>query len=167
MIFQSYPSLYVANYFLTLACPDVEDFITNLKLQKLCYYAKGFSLAVRPEGSPALFDDVLVAWTHGPVSQALYRAFKQYGGTFIPCDDIELDFDVFANKDKKLMDDVYHIYGQYSAWKLRQMTHDEPPWKIAYGHGSGSSIDDAPLREYFLTQTDDDYIQDYLNFEEE
>lgn len=36
----------IAEYFLFLSEPDCEDYISNLKLQKLIYYAQGFSLAI-------------------------------------------------------------------------------------------------------------------------
>lgn len=79
--------------------------------------------------------------------------------------DIEIDFDRIHPRDQKLMDDVYHIYGQYSAWKLRQMTHEEAPWQNSYARREGSPINNTQLREYFLTQTDEEYIQDYLSCE--
>ncbi|CCD30236.1 Putative Phage-associated protein (fragment) [Candidatus Glomeribacter gigasporarum BEG34] len=37
----------VANYFLTLVEEEVGDALSNLKLQKLVYYAQGFHLALR------------------------------------------------------------------------------------------------------------------------
>ena len=27
-----------------------------------------------------------------------------------------------------ILEDVYEEYGQYTAWKLRNMTHEESPW---------------------------------------
>jgi uncharacterized phage-associated protein len=44
----------VARYFLAKSEPEAGDTISNLKLQKLCYYAQGFHLAVFGE---ALFGD--------------------------------------------------------------------------------------------------------------
>jgi uncharacterized phage-associated protein len=48
-----YGALHIANYLISLANPEEEDFITNLKLQKLLYYAQGFHLALfnKPLGS--------------------------------------------------------------------------------------------------------------------
>ena len=36
----------VARYFLSLADDEAGDLLSNLKLQKLCYYAQGFRLAL-------------------------------------------------------------------------------------------------------------------------
>ena len=53
----------IAEWFLAWA-EDIEADISNLKLQKLLYYAQGHYLA--RTGVP-LFDDVIQAWAHGPV----------------------------------------------------------------------------------------------------
>ena len=60
----------VANYFLSLCDEDAGDLISNLKLQKLVYYAQGFHLAI--SGEP-LFDEKIMAWEHGPVIPQLYH----------------------------------------------------------------------------------------------
>jgi len=66
----------VADYFLHVAdMDDGDEGITNLKLQKLVYYAQGFHLALY--GSP-LFSDEIVAWQHGPVVVALYEKYKEF-----------------------------------------------------------------------------------------
>jgi uncharacterized phage-associated protein len=54
----------VAKYFLSLTDEDAGDLISNLKLQKLVYYAQGFHLALYDE---LLFEETIEAWTHGPV----------------------------------------------------------------------------------------------------
>ena len=50
------------------------EYISNLKLQKLLYYAQGSFLAVTD--SP-LFDDPIVAWQHGPVVESVYHEYKK------------------------------------------------------------------------------------------
>ena len=78
----------VAKYFLSLIDEDAGDTISNLKLQKLVYYAQGFHLALfdRP-----LFNEEVKAWMHGPVVPDLYHEYKIYGSNAIPMPD---DFDV-------------------------------------------------------------------------
>ncbi len=49
----------VADYFLSRCDEDSGDAISNLKLQKLVYYAQGFSLALL--GEP-LFQNKMEAW---------------------------------------------------------------------------------------------------------
>ncbi|WP_208932366.1 Panacea domain-containing protein [[Haemophilus] ducreyi] len=59
------------NYFLS-QCNSEEngDLISNLKIQKLVYYAQGFSLAIN---NKPLFSEKIQAWTHGPVTPELYN----------------------------------------------------------------------------------------------
>jgi uncharacterized phage-associated protein len=114
----------VAQYLLCKSDPEVGDFISNLKLQKLIYYAQGFHLALHDE---KLFEDKILAWEHGPVVESLYHEYKTSGSSALPIpegfDDSVLDFET-----KELLDEVYLVYGQFSAWKLRNMTHSEEPW---------------------------------------
>lgn len=58
-------ALDVAKYFLFLARNrEAGDTISNLKIQKMLYYAQGYSLALF---NKPLFDDRIEAWKHGPV----------------------------------------------------------------------------------------------------
>ena len=136
----------VAKYFLTKAEEEVGDGISNLKLQKLVYYAQAFHLAMYDE---PLFGEVIEAWEHGPVVPVLYHAYKQFGSGNIPAptdfDPEELDVRTAA-----LLDEVYNVFGQYSAWKLRNMTHEERPWAEAYPdveHGRVISRDS--MRDFY------------------
>lgn len=101
------------------------DFISNMKLQKLLYYAQGSFLAVK--GSP-LFEDDIVAWQHGPVVEAVYHQYKCNGANGIHYEK-DFDFFEFSEEENELLSEVYATFGQYSAWKLRNMTHEEMPWK--------------------------------------
>lgn len=135
----------VAKYFLTLSQPDEGDYISNLKLQKLVYYAQGFHVALF---NKPLFDEPIHAWEHGPVVKSLYHEYKEYGSNAIP---IPVGFDCaahFSNDELELLNEVWNVYGQFSAWKLRNMTHEEPPWKEAV---EGAEISRDSLRSYFKT----------------
>lgn len=101
------------------------EHISNLKLQKLLYYAQGCFLAVTDE---ALFDDNIVAWQHGPVVESVYHLYKANGAKGIPFDE-DFDFSAFTQEENSLLTEVYDTFGQYSAWKLRNMTHEETPWQ--------------------------------------
>ncbi len=141
-------SLDVANHFLCLADEEAGDLISNLKVQKLVYYAQGFHLAVF--GTP-LFEDPIKAWTHGPVVEELYHLFKQYGPGPIPRPK-EVQSNVLPGPVRNLLNEVYNVYGQYDAWKLRNMTHEEPPWRDAYARGPGEIIPTGAMQDYFKTQ---------------
>lgn len=137
----------VAKYFLALADEEAGDLISNLKLQKLVYYAQGFHLAFYDE---PLFNEPIEAWTHGPVIPILYHHFKDHGACSIPSPS-DMDFSVYDEQTRSLLDEVYSAFGQYEAWKLRNMTHEEPPWRNT---PTGQVISHSAMREYFKTLID-------------
>ncbi|HOI75196.1 MAG TPA: DUF4065 domain-containing protein [Syntrophales bacterium] len=135
----------VAKYFLTLNDPEIGDLISNLKLQKLVYYAQGFHLAIEDE---PLFSDSIEAWAHGPVIPALYHDYKCFADGPIPPPDY-FDVSNLSEDVRSLLDDVYSVFGQFSAWKLRNMTHEEPPWIEAWK--GDKIISKKSMRYYFKT----------------
>lgn len=137
----------VAKYFLSKSSEDAGDTISNLKLQKLIYYAQGFSLALLDE---PLFGEPIEAWMHGPVSPHVYQAYRDFGSGAIPAPEV-FDPRVFTRKQLDLLDEVYGVYGQYSAWKLRELTHTEAPWKDNYEPGRYSrEIPVAEMKKFFV-----------------
>jgi uncharacterized phage-associated protein len=138
----------VANYFLKRQDPDAGDLMSNLKLQKLVYYAQGFHLAM--EDSP-LFNEPIEAWDHGPVCVPLYHVYKKYGSDAIPRPDDVDAYTIFNAVAHAVLDEVYAAYGQFSAWKLRNLTHEEDPWIKAYNRGC-SEISHDDMKAYFKTQ---------------
>lgn len=134
----------VANVFLKLSEPESGDVLTNLKLQKLVYYTQGFSLALN--GQPLFKEDIL-HWDHGPVVRELYDRLKTNGSGSVPVPD---DFNptMFTDEQLKLIEEVNSVYGQFSAWKLRDMTHHEAPWLST---SKDEVISHALLKDYFKT----------------
>ena len=117
----------VALQFLCKAEPDIGDTISNLKLQKLVYFAQGYYLAMYDK---PLFEDPIHAWQHGPVVESLYHEFKKFGSNSIeiPDDCSDCMNDGIGEAEKELINEIHEVYGQYSAWKLRNLTHSEGPW---------------------------------------
>lgn len=138
----------VAEYFLSLVDEEAGDALSNLKLQKLVYYAQGFSLALT--GKP-LFNETIEAWQHGPVVPSLYRSLKKHGSEPIPSPENGINLENYPVDVTELLDEVYSVYGQFSASKLRNMTHQEPPWTEAMGFGASHPINHQTMREYFST----------------
>ena len=100
------------------------EYITNLKLQKLLYYAQGYFLAKK---STPLFDEEFLAWEHGPVIRKIYDKYKKNGACGIVYDkDFDIDID---GETEGILEEVYEKYGQFTAWKLRNMSHDTEPWR--------------------------------------
>lgn len=135
----------IAEYFLSLVDDDAEDLMSNLKIQKLVYYAQGFHLALYGE---LLFPEPIEAWAHGPVVPSLYHEYKGYGTHVIPRP-MDIDFSIYEESVKDLLNEVYYVYGQYSPWKLRSLTHEEPPWINAEKQGTEISHDS--MKQYFKT----------------
>lgn len=154
---KTYTAKDIARYFLAKANEEEGDLISNLKLQKLCYYAQGVGLVAR--GQP-LFSEGIEAWLHGPIVPDLYREFRSYGSNAIPTIS-DLDVSAYADADRMILDDIFDFYGQYSASRLRQMTHQEAPWKDAYVDGGNAVITPEALRSYFEHEVDSDYLANY------
>ena len=151
MVHPTYTADQIARFFLSLTDPEDND-ISNLKLQKLCYYAQGLCTAMR---GLSLFSDRIEAWDHGPVVPNLYHAYKQYGSQPIPA---VTDFDAqqITAADRRALYDIYEYYGQYPAWRLRNMTHDEPPWANA-AEKPNKEITIDELVDYFKQYIDNTY----------
>ncbi len=119
------PAHEIAKYFVSLIDEDAGDSITNLKLQK----ASLLHARRQPcsERCPCVFPDPIEAWIHGPVVPNVYHAYKQHRGERIPVERVNLES--YPTDIRELLNDVNDVFGQFSAGKLRTMTHNEPPWK--------------------------------------
>jgi uncharacterized phage-associated protein len=134
----------IARYFLATVDEESGDNMTHLKLQKLLYYAQGFHLAMH--GGEPLFDEPIEAWDHGPVVPQIYQTFKDYANNPIARPEA-LDPQDYAPEVRELLDTVQRIYGQFTASKLRDLTHQETPWRETARRGE---ITRPSLRVYFL-----------------
>lgn len=140
----------VADFFLSsINEEEGESSITNLKLQKLLYYSQGYSLALFDQ---KLFDECITCWIHGPVVESIYHQFKIYGCSPLPVAHIEIN--KYSIEDLYVMNFVRREYGQYTAWKLRDMTHEESPY-LDTPHGGVISTNS--LKDFFTKKlsTDD------------
>jgi len=143
----------VAQHFIrcSAAEQDADDWISNMKLQKLLYYAQGFHLALYNE---PLFKDDIVAWQHRPVVPELYHALRsdRYGDVLLIDHCVDMT-PIRSNKAViELLDEVWRTYGQFAAWKLRALVWEEPPWKRARDDwNNGYVITHESMKEYFKT----------------
>ena len=144
----------VANYFISRASLDAESgsVMTHLKLQKLCYYAQAWSLALNDK---PLFQDEFEAWDHGPVCYDLYQKYKDYGYTVINECDEDYELDVFTDKEIEILNDVWDEYGKFDAKYLERLTHSEATWinsrngYIPSEEKCRSSIDKSTIKKYY------------------
>jgi len=84
------------------------------------------------------------------VRSALYHVYKQHESNPIPYDDQSRRENAFNNDQRELLDEVYQVFGQFSAWKLRDMTHEEPPWMDHEKEADIIPINE--MTEYFKTR---------------
>jgi uncharacterized phage-associated protein/predicted RNase H-like HicB family nuclease len=132
----------VANYFIAKQiadnADDVESYdLTNMKLQKLVYYAQGLCLGVldRP-----LFENTLEAWEHGPVCPELYHAYKDNSNHAIRSQvSLKVASKNFSPVEINILKVTNFIFGGCSASKLRSLSHKDAAWKEAYKPGSKSN----------------------------
>lgn len=145
----AYSASDIAKWFLAYNRKVMEEedseYISNLKLQKLLYYAAGTYYAITNE---LLFEDPIMAWRHGPVVESVYHEYKANGSSGIVFDE-PFDFEKFDTRTSNILEEVYDYFGQYSAWKLRNMTHDERPWKET---DLNCEISPDVIRDYFLEE---------------
>lgn len=121
-----YTTMTIARWFVAWAeAQDAE--VTNLKLQKLLYYAQGHHLAAF--GTP-LFSDPIQAWSHGPVVEDVYHWVKTFGSgniTLAPDDDFA--WGQVDEQTSQFLVRVWNTYGPIATWRLRNMTHEAGPWR--------------------------------------
>lgn len=115
----------VADYLLCFA-QEHGDVMTPLKLQKMVFYADAWYMALN-DGNE-LIADRFEAWVHGPVARDLYIRFADYKWqpitSEIPCPELPKGV-------SEHLDEIYKVFGGYSAYELEQMTHQEEPWLLA------------------------------------
>jgi len=140
-------ALNVAYYFLLKANHE-GDLITNLKLQKLLYYAQTWYLV---NFEKPLFSEKILAWDLGPVVREVYQEFKKYGGSPININGksiIKNMTEKIQEDTKDFLEEFYDIYIGLSAHELVNMTHNEEPWKKAYKN-SLKIINLSDMKNYY------------------
>jgi uncharacterized phage-associated protein len=145
-----YSAGHIGKWFLAWAATTEEALLSNLKLQKLLYYAQGHYLA--RSGGP-LFPDRIEAWAHGPVVAGVYHEYKGFGkDPVVLADEDEFEWSDIDGDTTDLLIEVWEAYGQFGAWKLREMTHREPPWLETFdSHAVSKEIPIERIQAYFNT----------------
>lgn len=148
----------VADYFLAVA-DSSGDYVSNLKAQKLAYYAQAWHLALH--GQP-MFPEDFQAWIHGPVLPELYETFRAFGAK--PITSMEGKGEQFlenfrgnyGNDLAEFMEEITREYFPKTAYELEELTHNELPWKtaragLAADSPSNAIITKESMRNYYQT----------------
>lgn len=114
-----YKAIDIAKYFINELHPE------PLKLQKLLYFAQGFSYAFYDK---ELFNDDFEAWVHGPVIPSIYHEYKSYEYNPI---DLNYNLKEFSDDVIDLLEYVKKNYAKYDAKYLEEITHKEEPWLLS------------------------------------
>ena len=148
----------VARWFVNHADRDSGEAITQLKLQKLVFYADAWFLANfdRP-----LIKEDFEAWAHGPVVRSLYAKYRNKGWEALAPE----AGPVVPQGVEKYLEAVFEEYGQFSAKKLEKMTHSEEPWLSARGDlppeaASSTKISKISMRNYYGGKIEKQPIQE-------
>lgn len=124
--------------------------VSTMKLQKLCFLAQGWSLALL---NRQLFEDDFQAWAKGPVSYAL---FDQHRGRYT-VSSWTGDAAALDDHDRIVVDAVLKNYGALTGLQLSDITHlPGSPWALAReaegaadGQSSKASISKRVIRDYY------------------
>lgn len=123
--------------------------MTHKKLQKLCYYAKAWYLAINDYN---IIDESFEAWVHGAVQPRLYQEYKVYGFGYIPAysnvnGSVPEEFLSFARE-------IFDSYGDLSGDELEKLNHTEEPWLearrgIKPWQNSNNIISEESMKRYY------------------
>ncbi len=123
--------------------------ISTIKLQKLVFYSKAWSLVWDED---PLFPEEVQAWANGPVVPDLYEAHR--GMFFSPEKFEQADVSRLTDAQKETVDVVLGAYSHLSPQDLVSLTHSEKPW-IEARQGipdyeiCHNPISDASIAEYY------------------
>ena len=123
------------------------DRLDHVKLQRLCYFAQGFHLALWGQ---RLFGEQLRAWAYGPVTSELRDRFGDLRGPLpLPADRTH---ESLTTEQRSFLDIVLARFREYPGPELSRMTQHDAPWREAYAnlkHGQGDAISDESLVDWF------------------
>ncbi|MEI6946615.1 type II toxin-antitoxin system antitoxin SocA domain-containing protein [Paraflavisolibacter sp. H34] len=154
-----YPATIIALAFVKKGI-DTGKFVTQMKLQKMVYFAHGYHLA--KYGSSLIVEE-FEAWKFGPVVPSIYQAYKFYGSK--PITNLEyVDLSSIAlytldSRANDAIDYTWKVTENITAEALSNWTHQpRSPWYQVYNPiVPTNSISNLSIESYFralLTKDD-------------
>lgn len=125
--------------------------ITQMKLQKMVYFAHGYHLA--KWGQPLVKED-FEAWQFGPVVPSIYNEFNLYGSDPIDLEEparVEQALRTLSPDAQEAIDYTWEATKDISAYKLSGWTHKRnSPWAAAYRPNVPDTvIPNSDIQTYF------------------
>jgi uncharacterized phage-associated protein len=138
----------IANYFIKKHPED--DQLSPMKLLKLVYFSDGWFRAFEKQ---PLVDEMVEAWTYGPVYKSLYDDLKKSFEPSILSNDRLAD--IQDKRVQSFLDWIWQVYGSLGPIQISNLTHSEDsPWYKVYKERSGNlprglDIPEKYIEEYF------------------
>lgn len=111
--------------FLIFEVRERGELLTNLKLQKLLFYAQAWYLVLQ---NKPLFSEDFQAWVHGPALPSQYQRFKKF--EWRPITE-EITPPTLVENIRSHFIEIVDVFGVETASALELMTHNEAPWLTA------------------------------------
>ncbi|HEX6428702.1 MAG TPA: type II toxin-antitoxin system antitoxin SocA domain-containing protein, partial [Niastella sp.] len=149
----AYPASLIAFAFVKKGIEEGK-FVTQMKLQKLVYFAQGYHLA---KYHTPLIKENFQAWKYGPVIPEIYNDFKLYGSqlitdtaSFVPSESYTPPFSL----DAEAIDTIkytWDVLKDFSAMALSNWTHQpNAPWSKVYDPDvRATPISNDEIKNYF------------------
>ena len=161
MLNSTHEPVAIANFFIAKS----KSGLMLMQILKLSYIAHGFKLGLE---MGELSNEYAEAWQHGPVFPSVYHEFKYEPPGKIKSLGTEIDemtpvTSKFSEKENKIMQIVYDIYGEVDGWRLSRLTHEkDTPWYEAYHNKGGRrirgvTIDNNVIKQHFKHKIIDKY----------
>ena len=84
------------------------------------------------------------------MSRVLWERFKEFGASPLTPDVTRVR--AWTSEQLQVLGDVAAVYGQLSAWHLRELSKGEEPWATAFGSET-LVMPDLAIREHFVRKT--------------
>jgi len=125
--------------------------LDNKKLQKLLYYSQAWNLVFNKK---PLFSDKIEAWVHGPAIPQVWRFFREFNFSVEHPEISEKDLSNISDEEKKILDEVWRVYGKFDGNYLESLTHNEDPWLKArqgleVSESSQNEISQRDMTDYY------------------
>lgn len=120
--------------------------ITNLKMQKLLYYAQAWHLA---KFEKPLFKNEVEAWEFGPVIKDVYCSYEDCCFKPIKYCQTNTEEKAFGKEQLSFLRQVYDTFMPFSPSELLEMTQTEDPWLKTYQPEKKEIISKKLMESYY------------------
>jgi uncharacterized phage-associated protein len=125
--------------------------MSHIKLQKLCYYAQAWYLALF---DVPLINDKFHAWIRGPINQNLWTRTTSFCHTNISPNDIKVKVQEIPANIVNYLEYILFAYGKYDELFLEKQSQSEDPWlnkRIGLGDYEPSTrvVSEKDMKDYY------------------